>query len=148
MPAIFRTSGTDLTDWATGALARTPPAFLHLIDGASTHGVFTSKLKAPVYNKLYWSKTSWRFRRHHINARPGSLKKSLHKFRAKRISSRRYRGGWRSLRRYSSHVNDGFFHRKTGRRIPGSHFMEAGEHAADTYMKLNMGIALAKIFKV
>ena len=147
MPVVYRTSGTNLSEWARDASLRTPEALLGLVARASNRGASGSKAAAPVYNKARWSKSRWRFYRHHKRV-PGGLKKSIRTINSTRINTIRYRGGWRSLKRYASYVDEGFVHVRSKRRIGGHHYMEAGEIAAEAYMRSNVPITLAEIFKV
>lgn len=147
MPVVYRTSGTNLSEWAWHASLRTPQAFLGLVMRASNHGAAASKAAAPVYNKARWRASRWRFYRHHKRV-PGGLKKSIRVINHGQINSVRYRGGWQSRKRYASYVDEGFLHIRAKRRVPGRHFMEAGEIAAEAYLRSNVPITLAEIFKV
>lgn len=151
MPVVYRTLGTDLSEWAWKASLRTPQAFLGLVFRASNHGAAASKAAAPIYNKARWKASRWRFYRHHKRV-PGGLKKSIRVINHGQINSVRYRGGWRAHRRYASYVDEGFFHAgmldPVKRRVPGRHFMKAGKVAAEAYIRSNMELTLAQIFKV
>lgn len=147
MPVVYRTSGKDLSEWAWHASQRTPVALSGLVFRASNRGAAASKAAAPIYNKARWSKSRWRFYRHHKRV-PGGLKKSIRAIGVSQINSVRYRGGWQSRKRYASYVDEGFLHKRAKRRVPGRHYMEVGEKAVEAYIRADMPHTLAEIFKV
>ena len=92
------------------------------IDESLKTTVSMARAIAPVYDPLKWP--LWAIYEHH-NIPPGTLKLSIYSTtpvchgRGKAFSAR-----YGAKATFASHIENGFWHRKAKRKIPGKHFME------------------------